>query len=175
MPGPLPLPISLSQNQRSMLKAIVRRHTVSQNIARRAKIILCADNEQNNAEIARSLRIGITTVKIWRKRWHAKAPALPHDDDERLESAMIDLLRDDPRSGHPVTFTAVQRAEVIALACEDPKKCKRSLSHWTNKELAREVVKRRIARRISPATVGRFLKEGRSQAASNAVLAQPRR
>lgn len=174
MPGPLPRPVTLSREQRSILKSLVARHTAPQHVVQRAKIILSADSELGNTEIARALRTGITGVKIWRKRWSMAASSLPHGTHKGLEGAMLDLLQDMKRSGRPVTFTAEQLAKLMALACEDPKKSDRPISHWTHGELAEEAVKRTIVTGISPATVGRFLKRGRPQAAPEPLLAQSR-
>lgn len=49
--------------------------------------------------------------------------------------------------------------QIMASACEDPQASGRPVSHWTPRELADEAVKRRIVERISPRSVGRFLKE----------------
>jgi hypothetical protein len=172
MPGPLPRPVTLSREQRSILKSLVARRTAPQHVVQRAKIILSADSELGNMEIARALRTGITGVKIWRKRWSVASASLPANTHEGLEGAMFDLLRDLKRSGRPVTFTAEQLAKLMALTCEDPKKSDRPISHWTHGEIAEEAVKRKIVAGISPATVGRFLKRGRPQATSQSLLAQ---
>jgi putative transposase len=60
----------------------------------------------------------------------------------------------------------------MALACEDPQATGRPVSHWSPRELADEAVHRGIVARISPRTVGRFLKGGGPQAPSEPLLAQ---
>jgi putative transposase len=60
----------------------------------------------------------------------------------------------------------------VALACEPPDLSHRPISHWTPRELADEARKRGIVESISPRHVGRFLKSGRIEAASEQVLAQ---
>ena len=77
-----------------------------------------------------------------------------------------------PRPGTPGEFSAEQLAQIISVACESPEDAGRPVSHWTPRELAEEVIKRGIVKRISPRTVGRFLKRSRSQTASLDVLAQ---
>jgi hypothetical protein len=47
---------------------------------------------------------------------------------------------------------------IVAIACESPEKSERPVSHWTAKELAQEAIKRGIVEKISPRSVGRFLK-----------------
>jgi hypothetical protein len=62
----------------------------------------------------------------------------------------------------------------VAVACEPPEESGRPISHWTSRELADEVKKRRIVAAISPRSVGRFLKRGRVAAAPEPLLAQCR-
>jgi len=79
------------------------------------------------------------------------------------------LLADKPRPGSPGLFSAEHVCQVIALACETPPSY---LSHWTRKGLVNEAVKRGIVEEISPTTVGRFLKSGRSQATPQQILVE---
>ena len=53
------------------------------------------------------------------------------------------MLADAPRPGCPGKFTAEQHAQIIAVACEPPAKSDRPIDHWTARELADEVVKRK--------------------------------
>jgi hypothetical protein len=59
--------------------------------------------------------------------------------------------------------------EEIALACETPTEY---LSQWSRKTLAEEAVKRGIVEKISPTTIGRFLKSGADKTTFVALLAQ---
>jgi transposase len=70
-----------------------------------------------------------------------------------------EALKDAPRSGAPLTFTAEQVAQIVAMACEKLDDSDGPVSHWTNGHLAAEAVERNIVKSISPASVGRFLKE----------------
>ena len=79
-----------------------------------------------------------------------------------------------PRGGSSGKFTAEQVTRILAVACEDPEASGRPVTHWTPPELADEVVKRGIVESISPRQVGRFLKIGRTPAASEPLLAQCR-
>jgi putative transposase len=95
------------------------------------------------------------------------------DDDEVLVRALIaELLADAPRPGAPATFTAEQIIQIINLACTPPAAAGRPVDAWTPRELAAEAKKRQIVRSISPRSVGRFLKSGRSTAAPQPLLAQ---
>ena len=72
----------------------------------------------------------------------------------------------------PTEVPAEQLAALVALACQDPKELGLPVTHWTPRELAAEAIKRGIVEAISERHVGRFLKSGRSQTASESLLAQ---
>ena len=177
MRGPQPTPISLTERQRAVLEHVTRRHTSPHQLVRRAHIILLAVTGCNNDQIARHLDLDRGTVRTWRARWLASASRLDAAEaagkPERVLQELVDeLLQDAPRSGAPDTFTAEQVVQIVALACEVPPAAARPTSHWTPQELATEAVKRGIVAAISPRTVGRFLKSGRSEAPSESLLAQ---
>src|SRR6476620_12210923 len=93
-------------------------------------------------------------------------------NDKQLTQLIISVLQDRERPGTPVTFSTEQVVQIVALACENPNKSGRPVSHWTPAELADEAVKRGIVEEISPRSVGRFLKRGDSQTSSPPLLAQ---
>ncbi|WP_157816784.1 helix-turn-helix domain-containing protein [Nostoc flagelliforme] len=57
---------------------------------------------------------------------------------------IISILKDEPRRGNPGKFSLEEIVQIIAVACEIPATSERPVSHWTPKELADEVVKRKI-------------------------------
>ncbi len=177
MRGPKPPLILLSDRRRAILERLTRRHTSPQQLVRRAHIILEASSGQNNDQVARLLGLDHGTVRTWRRRWLTAAVRLEaaeaaSDTNQALTDAVVELLADAARPGAPDTFTAEQVVQIVALACEVPSTAERPTSHWTPRELAVEAIKRGIVPSISPRTVGRFLKAGRSQAASEPLLAQ---
>ena len=93
--------------------------------------------------------------------------AASESSGEDLRALVRTGLRDLPRRGTPPTFTAEQIVQIIAVACEEPAQSERPISHWTPAELADEVIKRKLVASISPSSVERFLKSGRSQTASD--------
>ena len=161
MPGPKPPEVSLTETEREELKALVRAHKTSRQIALRARIILLLATGLDAHEVARRLETTRPTVRLWRRHWF-----------ERVEATVIERLQDDPRPGTPQTFTAEQWCQIMALACESPELSGRPISHWTPREVADEAIKRGIVKQISVRHVGRFLKSGRIEAASNSLLAQ---
>ena len=108
----------------------------------RARIILAAADGAPNAVIAADLGLHVDTVRKWRRRFH----------HHRLAG-----LADRPRSGRPRTFTAVQVAEVKALACELPADSDIPLARWSCPDLAGEAVRRGVMDSVSASTVRRWL------------------
>ncbi len=72
-------------------------------------------------------------------------------------------MKDAPRNGAPMTFTAEQVAQIVAMTCEKLDDADGPVSHWTNGQLAAEAVERKIVESISRASVGRFLGEAQIQ------------
>ena len=109
-------------------------------------------------------------------RWLEATPQFEaaQDDSQHLRRLVEATLDDAPRSGAPLTFSAEAVAQIIALACEAPADSGRPVTHWTNEELADEAIKRGIVAKISPRSVGRFLKRSPDQAAPVTVLAPSR-
>jgi len=167
----------LTARQRALLEPLVRREHCSQQLLRRVRIVLLAAEGKNNEQIARELGLHRGTVRTWRDRWLAAASRLEAaETDTESERALTEviamLLADEPRPGAPATFTAEQVVQIIALACEEPPAAGCPVSHWTPRELAEEAAKRGLVERISPRSVGRFLKGGRTSTASEPLLAQ---
>ena len=101
------------------------------------------------------------TARRWCQRWQRGREGwqngLKAASSQSLERRLISLLQDAPRSGTPARFSPEQLTQIIAVACEDPKTCGRSISHWSAEEIADEVVKRTIVPQISKRTVNRLL------------------
>jgi putative transposase len=173
-PGPAPAPVTVSPAQQAVLAALLRRTSCPQALALRARVILGAAAGQRNEPLARQAGCTPNTVRKWRSRWTAAAPHLAAADAERpaLERAIAAALADAPRSGTPATFTAEQIVQIINLACSSPAQFQRPVDAWTPRELADEAVQQGIVATISPRSVERFLKGGRSAAPSQPLLAQ---
>ena len=163
MNGPKPPVVELSDEERQGLEAMVRRHTISQQVALRARIIVAAADGFNNAQTARLLGVDINTVRLWRNRWLClQAVRL---DDLSIEERLTDA----PRPGAPRRITAEQECQIVALACEAPSQSGRPISHWTGREIADEIVRRGIVDRISPRHASRLLKRGASNRTKYAI------
>ena len=167
-----PLPVSVRQCE--ILEQIVRRGRSQQQHVTRAQIILLGRDGLGNEQIADRLSISRRTVYHWRTRWLRETDhlgALEAEGDEKaLSEAILSTLSDAPRSGTPVTYSAETVCQIIAVSCEDPSACGYPLSHWTPQALRLEVIDREIVSDISVRHIGRFLKGGRSDAFSGALL-----
>ena len=164
MRGPKPLEIKLTSVLKKILEKITLCYTNPYWLVLRAKIILYAAAGANNSEIAQRLDTTPNTVGKWRDGWleaescllAAEAESL---DEKVLKATITAALSDAPRPGAPDTFTPEQLVQVVVIACEDPRESNREISHWTRRELADEIIKRKIVDTISPRHVGRILDE----------------
>jgi putative transposase len=177
MPGPPPVSITISPPQQAILERLLRQHSSPQALVRRIQIVLAAAAGVPNEQIAQQLGCSPKTVRRWRGRWAAAQPDLATvDADERaLHAHLAAVLADAPRPGAPPTFTAEQIVHIIAIACSPPSDSGRPIDAWTPRELADEAAKRQLVSSISARSVGRFLKSGRPQAASQSLLAEHHR
>jgi putative transposase len=152
MRGPKPDPLNLSESDQNDLERLVRRHSTSQQIALRGRIILEANAGKNNSQIARELSVSVETVRAWRKRW------LALQGITREDLSVAERLADVPRPGRPSQITAEQTCQFLALACQQP--TDRPMSQWSGRDIADEVMRRGIIPQISPRHAARLLKKG---------------
>jgi len=156
MPGPKPIQITLTDTEREELERLIHRHSTAQQKVIRGRIVLLASQGQDNSSIARTLKVTIDMVRLWRKRWADLQPI------ELKDLSIEERLEDLPRPGAPAQLTADQICQIEQLACEKPEKSGRPISHWTGREIADELMQRGIVERISPRHAARLLKKGGS-------------
>lgn len=168
--------VIITERQQEILQAMTRESTCPQGLVQRAGMILDAFEGFSNEAIADRLGYERHAVGIWRRRWADAFESLVLveccEGPTALRRAIDALLNDEPRSGSWGKFTPEQVTQILAVACEDPQECGRPVTHWSARELADEVKQRGIVASISPRQVGRFLKYGRTPAASQPLLAQ---
>jgi transposase len=126
--------LSVSDDDRQVLEAVVRATTSQQRAVMRTRVVLCAAEGRPNQRIAAELGVALMTVKMWRRRY--------------AEAGLAGLV-DAPRPGHPPTFDREDRDRVQALAMGPPPE---GLSHWSVREVARRSG-------MSPSTVHRLFRE----------------
>lgn len=167
MPGPKALALNLSEEAVTGLTKLTKAHQTGQQLVLRARIILLAGEGYDNAQIARTLTVHVDTVRLWRQRWQ-KSGTIPLND-----LSVAERLTDFPRPGAPARITATQRCQIEALACEKPEKSGRPITHWSHREIADELIERKIVESISARHAGRLLKRGGHQTPSDPLLADP--
>jgi transposase len=144
MPQHHAVPVRLSAGER---KRLTRRARGAKTACRdwlRAQIVLAAARGRANARIAADLGVSVDTVRTWRGRFAARG---------------LDGLADLPRCGRPRRISALDRAAVVALACQLPAATGVPLSRWTGPELAAELAAQGLASPISPSSILRILAE----------------
>lgn len=156
MPGPKPVQITLTEAEREGLERLIRRHNTAHQKVVRGQIILLASQGQDNSSIARTLKVTIDMVRLWRKRWADLQPI------ELKDLSIEERLEDLPRPGAPAQLTADQICQMEQLACEKPEKSGRPISQWTGREIADELIQRGVVERISARHAARLLKKGGS-------------
>lgn len=114
----------LTPEECATINRLAHSRTESARLVERAKIIQLARDGQRVPAIARELRLGEDTVRLWLKRFNEKGVA---------------GLADGPRPGCPPTYSPEQVGEVIAAALTDPRQLGQPFGSWTLDRLARYV------------------------------------
>jgi transposase len=159
--------VTITERQQDILRTIAAAPTMSSQLRQRATIILRAFQKRGNREIAAEVGLSRRQVSLWRRRWADAWERLIRIECSESQAAgrraIERALGDEPRPGPPGKFTPEQVVAILAVACEPPEKSGRPITHWTARELADEVVKRGLVASISPAQVGRYLREAALQ------------
>lgn len=175
MPNPNAQAINLSDRQRKQLEHIASRTTNAYRLVTRAKVILGAAGGINNTELSQQLQLHRRRVRMWRQRWLEAGEQLAVAEqkqvsDQHWRKMIESILSDAPRPGTPKFFSVEQAVQIVAIACEAPEQSQHPVSHWTPSELADEAQTRGIVEKISPRSVGRFLKGSNATTSSSSLL-----
>jgi transposase len=149
--------VDLTEEERATLDTLTRQGAARARQIRRAQILLLADAGQRDTEIAKGLRVGVSTVERTRKRF--------------VEEGLTAALSERPRPGGTPKLDGKQEALLVALACSNPpegRKC------WSMQLLADRLVGLGVVAAISDETVRRLLKKGTSSPGLPAPGASPR-
>src|SRR3954454_3815999 len=106
----------LTPEERQALEQLASSRTAQARLVERARILTAIADGRCPSQVARDLGICRPTVYTWIGRFN----------DRGLRG-----LEDRPRAGRPHTYTAEQRAEVIAAALTDPKRLGLPFGCWT--------------------------------------------
>jgi transposase len=137
--------VDLDEHERNELEQLTTKGNSDACKIRRARILLLADEERIEKEIASFLGSAVTTVERVRKRFV----------EEGLEAA----LSEKPRPGAARKLDRRQEAFLMALACSDAPEGK---ANWSMRMLAERLVELEVVDEISGETVRRTLKRGPS-------------
>src|SRR3954463_2505376 len=102
--------------ERHALAPLARARTAQARLVERAQILLAIADGSRPSQVAQQLGLSRPTVYTWIHRFNEQGR---HG------------LEDRPRAGRPHTYTAEQRAEVIATALTDPKSLGLPFGCWT--------------------------------------------
>src|SRR5919204_1338677 len=111
--------IVLTDEERQTLERWARRHTSSQALALRCRMVLACAEGLSNVEAGARLGVHAATVGKWRGRFATR----------RLEG-----LADEPRPGVPRSITDEQVERVIVKTLEETPK---DATHWSTRSMAR--------------------------------------
>jgi transposase len=111
-------PVAVSPEELAELYSMSQSRTLEYRSVQRAKVILLCNQGKSIRTIHRMTGMGVAGVHKWRKRFLAR----------RLEG-----LRDAPRPGRPMVYSAAQRAAVIQKACSAPGG---GYARWTQRRIA---------------------------------------
>jgi transposase len=111
--------IALTDDERQTLERWTRRHTSSQALALRCRIVLACAEGLSNLQVGARLGVHAATVGKWRGRFA----------ERRLEG-----LSDEPRPGVPRTITDERVEQVIVKTLEETP---RDATHWSTRSMAR--------------------------------------
>jgi transposase len=106
----------MTSEEQTYLEQLARSRTAQARLVQRAQILLAVRGGERPSAIAGRLRVTRPTVYAWIARFN---------------EAGIGALQDRPRPGRPPTYTAEQRAEVIATTLTKPDELGLPFGSWT--------------------------------------------
>lgn len=149
--------VNLSDEERQRLHQLLRKGKASARRLTRARILLLADENRLDHDVAEMLHIGISTVERTRRKC--------------VEGGVEFALGERPRPGGQRKLDGKGEAMLVALACSDPPDGRTA---WTMQLLADRLVALEIVESISDETVRRVLKKVTSNPGSKRNGVSPR-
>ena len=134
--------IKLEDDEVKYLQDFVSKGQKNAREITRARILLLANQQKGDTEIARTLCVGRSTA------WRIKKKCL----EEGLKVTLVDK----PRSGQPKKYTERHAAEIIAQVCTKPPAGRRK---WTLILLAEEMKKKEGFETINKESIRLILKK----------------
>ncbi len=152
--------VNLTRDERASLEDIAKRQRVSALKRRRALILLRADDDLTDVEIAEELEVGRATVERVRRRCveHGIAAALDRKPQEN--------------PSRPRKFDGASEAKLVQIACCAPPEGR---ARWTLSLLGERLVELKVFESVSKSSVQRTLKKTSSSPGESSVSASRRR
>ena len=133
--------VTLTDEERRRLEDLTRKGKASVRMVRRAQTLLLAADEERDEDIAKALRIGISTVERTRKRC--------------VEEGAEASLHERPRPGARPKLGPKERAYVVALACTKPPEGRH---RWSMQMLADKLIELEMVPDITDEAIRLLLK-----------------
>ena len=156
MPRPKQHHVRLTDEEQRQLKLLIGKGERNARVLTRARILLLADDNGFDKDVAKALKVSASTVLSIRKRFALAG----------LEAALYDR----PRPGAVPKLDGKQEALLVALACSQPG----DRDDWTMQLLADKLVELEVVERISDETVRRTLKKTSLNRGGSSSGASPR-
>lgn len=153
--------IKLTNEERASLQELVKRPRIAGLKRQRAMIVLKADQDLTDVEIAEDLDVGVATVERVRRRCV-----------ERGLAAALERKRQENPS-RPRKFDGASEAKLVQIACSTPPAGR---TKWTLSLLGDRLVELKVFDSVSKSSVQRALKKtSSSRGGSSASASRQRR
>jgi transposase len=139
--------VNLTRLEREALEQLVKRARVSGVKRQRASILLRADDDLTDQEIAEELEVGVRTVARVRQRCV----------DRGVEATLERKPQDHP--SRPRKLDGAAEARLTQIACSEAPEGR---SRWTLSLLADKMVELKVFESVSKSTIQRGLKKANS-------------
>ncbi|AKB49100.1 Transposase [Methanosarcina sp. Kolksee] len=134
--------IKLKDHEEQYLQDFVKKGQKNARELIRARILLLANKNKKNIEIAEILNVGRNTVGRTKKKY--------------LKEGLQRAIQDKPRTGQPLKYTEKHVAEIIAQACTTPPAGRKK---WTLALLTEELQKKEGFETINKESIRLVLKK----------------
>jgi transposase len=137
--------ITLTEDEPHGLETSVSQGQKPAREINRARILLLANDGMKGKDIAKVLGVSQTTISHIRKKFHEKE----HQD-------ILNFLKDEPRSGRPITLDSKVAANTTMIACSKPPE---GSVRWTLHLIADKLIQLNVVHTISHESVRSILKK----------------
>jgi transposase len=153
--------VNLTEDERAALEDLVKRQRVAALKRQRAMILLKADDDLTDVEIAEELEVGRATVERVRRRCVERG----------IECTLDRKPQETP--SRPRKFDGESEARLVQIACSEPPTGR---AQWTLSLLSDRLVELKVFESVSKSAVQRVLKKTKSSpGGSSGSASRPRK